>query len=624
MERDYWRLRHMETRYRLLFQVASEAVLILDAATRQARGGQPGGARAVRRRARARPAGRSPTASTTRERRPRAGDCWRRVRATGRADERAARLGGRPAASCASRRRCSARRRRAHLLVRVSPRRRRRRRRASAPAQSALLQADRERARRLRRHRPRRPHPDRQPRLPRPGAARHRGAGARRVARALARPHRRRPERADRQPAPARLGAPVRHHAARRVRRARPRSRSPASRSPTASSPASASRSATSAAACGARRAHGARELPRSVEQLTELVGRVPLKDIVRETTDLIEQLCIEAALELTARQPRLGRRDARPVAPEPLRQAAPLRPRRSDAGPTTRVATESLPTRLRLRAGVNLRLTYSSVKRSITRMARPALSRRRRAAEADHLVSADVGLRLRRRRLGRRRSTGAGRSIVVGVLLAGPLVCATSQAVNDWFDRHVDAINEPQRPIPSGRMPGRWGLYIAIALDRCCRCWSPRCLGPWGFGAAVVGLLLAWAYSAPPLRLKRNGWWGNAACGLCYEGLPWFTGAAVMAGGAMPDARSLALAAALQPRRARHHDAERLQVDRGRPPDGRRARCRCSSASQRAARVACWVMAVPQVVVVAAAGRWGAPVHARGDRRCCSRCSSC
>jgi len=42
------------------------------------------------------------------------------------------------------------------------------------------------------------------------------------------------------------------------------------------------------------------RELPRSVEQLTELVGRVPLKELVRESTDLIERLCIEAALELT------------------------------------------------------------------------------------------------------------------------------------------------------------------------------------------------------------------------------------------------------------------------------------------------------------------------------------
>jgi transcriptional regulator PpsR len=41
-------------------------------------------------------------------------------------------------------------------------------------------------------------------------------------------------------------------------------------------------------------------ELRRSVEQLTELVGRVKLKELVRETTDLVERLCIEAALELT------------------------------------------------------------------------------------------------------------------------------------------------------------------------------------------------------------------------------------------------------------------------------------------------------------------------------------
>ena len=48
--------------------------------------------------------------------------------------------------------------------------------------------------------------------------------------------------------------------------------------------------------------------------------------------------------------------------------------------------------------------------------------------------------------------------AVVVGVVLAGPMVCGTSQAVNDWFDRHVDAINEPERPIPSGRLPGAAG----------------------------------------------------------------------------------------------------------------------------------------------------------------------
>ena len=131
---------------------------------------------------------------------------------------------------------------------------------------------------------------------------------------------------------------------------------------------------------------------------------------------------------------------------------------------------------------------------------------------------------------------------IVTGVVLAGPMVCASSQAVNDWFDRHVDAINEPQRPIPSGRMSGYWGLYIALI-------WTglsllvATLLGEWGFRAAVLGLVLAWAYSAPPIRLKENGWLGNAACGLSYEGLAWVTGAAVMAGGEMPDSRSLLLA---------------------------------------------------------------------------------
>jgi chlorophyll synthase len=131
--------------------------------------------------------------------------------------------------------------------------------------------------------------------------------------------------------------------------------------------------------------------------------------------------------------------------------------------------------------------------------------------------------------------------SIVGAVLLAGPLVCGTSQAANDWFDRHVDAINEPKRPIPSGRIPGRSGLFIAVA-------WTGlsllvgAALGRWVLVASIVGLLLAWAYSAPPLRLKVNGWWGNSAVGLCYEGLPWFTGAAALAHH-LPDGRITCLA---------------------------------------------------------------------------------
>jgi DNA-binding NtrC family response regulator len=42
------------------------------------------------------------------------------------------------------------------------------------------------------------------------------------------------------------------------------------------------------------------KKLVRSSEELSMLVGKVPLKEILAETTDLIEQLCIKAALDLT------------------------------------------------------------------------------------------------------------------------------------------------------------------------------------------------------------------------------------------------------------------------------------------------------------------------------------
>jgi len=198
---------------------------------------------------------------------------------------------------------------------------------------------------------------------------------------------------------------------------------------------------------------------------------------------------------------------------------------------------------------------------------------------------------------------------IGVGILLAGPMVCATSQAVNDWFDRHVDAINEPQRPIPSGRMPGRWGLYIAL-LWTLLSLLVATALGPWGFGAAIAGLVLAWAYSAPPLRLKNNGWLGNAACGLSYEGLAWVTGAAVMAGGAMPGASSLLLA--LLYSIAAHgimtlNDFKSVEGDRQMGVRSLPVRL----GVQGAARTACWVMVVPQLLVILLLLEWQRPLHA-------------
>jgi chlorophyll synthase len=195
--------------------------------------------------------------------------------------------------------------------------------------------------------------------------------------------------------------------------------------------------------------------------------------------------------------------------------------------------------------------------------------------------------------------------AIIVGTLLAGPLVCGTSQAVNDWFDRHVDAINEPMRPIPSGRIPGRWGLYIAIGWTALSLAVATA-LGPWGFGAAVVGMALAWAYSAPPLRLKRNGWWGNAAVAACYEGLPWFTGAAVMAF-ARPNWRVVLIAALYS---VGAHGI--MTLNDFKSLDGDRRMGILSLPVQLgvkgASRFACVVMAVPQVVVVALLSAWGAP----------------
>ena len=200
---------------------------------------------------------------------------------------------------------------------------------------------------------------------------------------------------------------------------------------------------------------------------------------------------------------------------------------------------------------------------------------------------------------------------IVAGIVLAGPLVCATSQAVNDWFDRHVDAVNEPNRPIPSGRLPGRSGLYIAIAWTLLSLAIAPV-LGPWGFGAAVLGLALAWAYSAPPLRLKRNGWWGNTAVAICYEGLPWITGATVLASGALPDSRSLALA--LLYSFGAHgimtlNDFKSVEGDR----QWQIASLPVQLGVDRAAKLACLVMALPQLAVIALLVYWDQSLYAAG-----------
>ena len=197
---------------------------------------------------------------------------------------------------------------------------------------------------------------------------------------------------------------------------------------------------------------------------------------------------------------------------------------------------------------------------------------------------------------------------VILGILLAGPVVCGMSQAANDWCDRHVDAINEPDRPIPSGRVPGRWGLWIALAMSALALLLGWQ-IGPWGFGATVVGVLAAWAYSAEPVRLKRSGWWGPGLVGLCYEGLPWFTGAAVLAAGA--PRWEIVVIAALYALGAHGimtlNDFKALEGDRQMGVDS----LPVTLGPDRAAKVACWIMTLPQIAVVALLLAWGAPISA-------------
>jgi chlorophyll/bacteriochlorophyll a synthase len=197
---------------------------------------------------------------------------------------------------------------------------------------------------------------------------------------------------------------------------------------------------------------------------------------------------------------------------------------------------------------------------------------------------------------------------LFIGVLLTGPLVCGTSQAVNDWFDRHVDAINEPNRPIPSGRIAGTWGLRIAVigTLLAAVIAWP---VGIWVFCATLLGLACAWAYSAPPLRLKADGWAGPAVVALTYEGLTWFTGAAVMLG-TLPSADILIVL--LFYSLGAHgimtlNDFKAVEGDRATGVRSLPVRLGVANA----ARLACAVMAVPQIAVVALLFAWGMSLSA-------------
>jgi chlorophyll synthase len=113
---------------------------------------------------------------------------------------------------------------------------------------------------------------------------------------------------------------------------------------------------------------------------------------------------------------------------------------------------------------------------------------------------------------------------IALGALMAGPILCGLSQVINEYCDREVDAINEPQRPIPAGLVTHRH-VFVTIAVLTIIGLAMSLFFGMQVVYITLVGMLFAVMYSAEPFRAKKLGWIGNALVSISYEGLPWVAG---------------------------------------------------------------------------------------------------
>lgn len=113
---------------------------------------------------------------------------------------------------------------------------------------------------------------------------------------------------------------------------------------------------------------------------------------------------------------------------------------------------------------------------------------------------------------------------IALGTLLAGPILCGLSQVINEYYDRDVDAINEPNRPIPAGLVSMRH-VFVTIGVLAALAIGITLILGAQVALPVAVGLIFAVLYSVDPIRAKRNGWIGNLLVAVSYEGLPWLAG---------------------------------------------------------------------------------------------------
>jgi chlorophyll synthase len=120
--------------------------------------------------------------------------------------------------------------------------------------------------------------------------------------------------------------------------------------------------------------------------------------------------------------------------------------------------------------------------------------------------------------------SFGSVGRLILGIIMAGPILCGLSQVVNDYCDREVDAINEPGRLIPSGVISLRFIQIISVILTALGTVIALY-LGREVALLVGIGLIFALSYSLKPFRAKRNGWIGNALVAISYEGLAWVAG---------------------------------------------------------------------------------------------------
>ncbi len=128
-----------------------------------------------------------------------------------------------------------------------------------------------------------------------------------------------------------------------------------------------------------------------------------------------------------------------------------------------------------------------------------------------------------------------------LGILLTGPLATGVCQMLNDYFDRDLDAINEPTRPIPAGDISLR-DATILISVWTLITVVVAALLHPFVFAHVILGIINAHLYSANPIKLKKRLWWGNIIVAFSYLVYPWLSGEVIYRGSLTVDSIIIAL----------------------------------------------------------------------------------